>query len=96
MEVVPLVVPIGTLTRLESTSGESGLAIEISHALGESLSEIWDRYFAGSVESDRVELMLAEERDGLREDLLERERFAENSKREREVEMRSYREDNMF
>jgi hypothetical protein len=61
MEVVPLVVPIGTLTRSESASGELGLAIEISHALGESLSEIWDWYFMGSGESDRVELMLAEE-----------------------------------
>jgi hypothetical protein len=96
MEVVPLVVPVGTLTHSESTSEESGLAVEISHALGESLSEIWEWYFGGSDESDRVELMLAEERDCLWEDLLERERYAENCWRTSEAEMRPYRKDNMF
>jgi hypothetical protein len=35
-------------------------------------------------------------RDYLREDLQKQERFDENSRREREDEMRSYREDNTF
>jgi hypothetical protein len=43
-----------------------------------------------------VERVLAEERDYLQEDLQEWERFSENSRREWDVEMRSYREDNMF
>jgi hypothetical protein len=64
--------------------------------LGESLSEIRERYFEGSNESDRVEQVLAEEQDYLREDLQEQERFAENGRRELDMEMRSYREDNTF
>jgi hypothetical protein len=96
MEVVPLVVPIGTLTRSESTSEESGLAIEISHALGESLSEIQDRCFRSDSESKEVEQVLAEERDLLQEDLQERERFDENMRRGCGVELGSYREDHMF
>jgi hypothetical protein len=96
MEVVPLVIPVGTLTRSESMSEESGLAIEISHALGESLSDIREQYFGGSDESDRVELRLAEERDCLQEDLLEQERFDEKIRRGREDELRSYHKDNTF
>jgi hypothetical protein len=58
-EVVPLVVPVGELTCSESASGgTSSIAVEISHALGESLSEIRDQYFGGSTESDRVEQVL--------------------------------------
>jgi hypothetical protein len=71
---------------LESVSGgTSSIAVEISHALGESLSEIRDQYFGGSNGSDRVEWVLAEERDYLRENLQEQERFAENSRRERNM-----------
>jgi hypothetical protein len=88
---------VGELTRSESVSGGiSSIAVEISHALGESLSEIRDQYFRGSNKSDRVERVLAEEQDYLWEDLQEQERFAENSRKERDVEMRSYHEDNMF
>jgi hypothetical protein len=43
-----------------------------------------------------VERVLAEERDYLQEDLRERERFAEDSRREQDVEMRSYRDNNTF
>jgi hypothetical protein len=43
-----------------------------------------------------VERVLAEERDYLQEDLQEQERFAENSRRRRDMEMRSYREDSSF
>jgi hypothetical protein len=66
LEVVPLVVPVGELTRSASVSGgTSSVAIEISHALGESLSEIQEWYFGGSNASDGVERVLAEEQDYL-------------------------------
>jgi hypothetical protein len=70
--------------------------MDISHALGESLSEIWAQYFRDSDESDRIDRVLEEEQDHLREDLQERERFDENSRREREQEMRSYYEGGTF
>jgi hypothetical protein len=41
LEVVPLTVPVGELTRSESTSGGAlDIAAYISHALRESMSEI--------------------------------------------------------
>jgi hypothetical protein len=92
MEVVPLVVPIGTLTRSESVSEMSGLAVAISEVLDISLSEVRAQYFRGSGTSSEVYQMMAEEQYSLREDLQEQERFAENWKRNREAEVRSYRE----
>jgi hypothetical protein len=51
---------VGELTCLESISGgASDIAIEISHALDVSLSEIQARYFRDSDESDEVEWDLA-------------------------------------
>jgi GAF domain-containing protein len=70
--------------------------MDISHALGESLSEIQAQYFRDSDESDRIDWVLEEERDHLQEDLQERERFDKNSRREREQGMRSYYEDGTF
>jgi hypothetical protein len=94
---VPLVVLVGELTRSESTSGStSGIVIDISHTLGESLSEIWARYSRDSDESDSIDRVLEEEQDHLWEDLQERERFDENSRRECEQEIRSYYEDGTF
>jgi hypothetical protein len=64
LEVVPLVIPVGELTCLESTSGgASDVAIDISHALGESLSEIRARYFRDSDTGDEIEQVLAEGRE---------------------------------
>jgi hypothetical protein len=58
------------LTHLESVSGNSlSIAIKISHALGESLSEIWDQYFRVASEDEEVEQVLSEERDHFWEDL---------------------------
>jgi hypothetical protein len=70
--------------------------MDISHALGESSSKIRAQYFRDSDESDRIDQLLGEERDHLQEDLQERERFDENSQREREQDMRSYYEDGTF
>jgi hypothetical protein len=63
---VPLVILVGELTRSESTSGgTSCIAVDISNTLGESLSEIWARYFRDSDESNKVEQVLVEEQDHL-------------------------------
>jgi hypothetical protein len=93
-EVVPLVVPVGELTRSESISG--GALDDISHALGESLSEIQAWYVRDSDGSDEVEWVLVGEWDRLQEDLQERERFDKNSQREYEQESRLYYEDDTF
>jgi hypothetical protein len=71
MEVVPLVVPIGTLTRLESVSEVSGLAVTISEVLDISLSEVRAQYFGGSGTSSEVDQRMAEEHYSLWEDLQE-------------------------
>jgi hypothetical protein len=71
MEVVLLVVPVGTLTHSESASDESGLAVEISDVLNISLSEVQARYFRGSNMSSEVDWVMAEERYHLRKDLQE-------------------------
>jgi hypothetical protein len=86
MEVVPLVVPIGTLTRSESTSEMLGLAIVISEVLDISLSGARAQYFGGSGTSSEVE-QRAEERYRLWEDLQEQERFEENRRRDQEAEV---------
>jgi hypothetical protein len=52
MEVVHSVVPIEELTR--SSSPASMLPAALSEALGISLSDVMDRYFDGSEESERV------------------------------------------
>jgi hypothetical protein len=97
LEVVPLVVLVGELTHSESISdGTSGIVVDIGHVLGESLSEIQAQYFRDSDKSAIMEQMLVEERDHLREDLQERERFDENSQREHEQDLHSYYEDDMF
>jgi hypothetical protein len=70
-----------------------GIAVDVSHALGESLSEIRAQCFRDSDESNVVEQVLAEDWDHLREDLQERERFNEGSQREREQVLCSYYED---
>jgi hypothetical protein len=48
VEVVPSIVPVGTLTRLESMSEMLGLAVVISEVLDISLSEVQAQYFGGS------------------------------------------------
>jgi hypothetical protein len=40
MEVMPFVVPVDTLTQLESQSGESDLVMSISKVLDINLSEV--------------------------------------------------------
>jgi hypothetical protein len=74
-EVVPLIIPISTLTCSESQSGESGLAVEISEVLDISLSEVHARYFGDSGMSSEVDQRMAEEWYHLQEDLREQERF---------------------
>jgi hypothetical protein len=52
LEVLPLIVPVGELTHLESASGGTlGIAVDISHTLRESLSKIQAWYFGDSDES---------------------------------------------
>jgi hypothetical protein len=74
----------------------SGLAVAISEVLDISLSEVQAQYFGGSGTSSEVDQRMAEEQYRLREDLQEQERFEKNWRRDREVELRSYREDDMF
>jgi hypothetical protein len=89
-------VPMGELTGSESMStGASDIALEISHALGESLSEIQAQYFRGS-DTGNVDWDLAEERDCLQEDLQAREDWDEAHMQERRQEILSHYEDNMF
>jgi hypothetical protein len=52
MEAAHLIVPVKELTR--SSSPVSMLPGALSEALGISLSEVMDRYFDGSEESERV------------------------------------------
>jgi hypothetical protein len=94
LEVVPpLVIPIEELTR-SSPSG-SLLPEAISEALGISLSEVFDLYFRDIDEVVRDRLVW-EAIDRRRDDLQERSRFEENTRREREAKHRVYREDSMF
>jgi hypothetical protein len=96
LEVVPLVVPVGELTRSESASvGASDIALEISHALGESLSEIQAWYFRDN-DVGEVDQILAEKWDCLQEDLQMREEFNEALIWECRQEILSYYEDNIF
>jgi hypothetical protein len=57
-EVVPFIVPVGTLTRLESTSEVSGLAVAISEVLDISLSEVQAQYFRDSDTNSEVDWVL--------------------------------------
>jgi hypothetical protein len=74
----------------------SGLAIAISEVLDISLSEVQARSFRDNDLSNKVDRIIGEEQDALWEDLQERARFDENHRREREGDLRSYREDNVF
>jgi hypothetical protein len=58
-------VPVEELTRSTSASaGASDIALEISHALGESLSVVQAQYFRDN-DMGELEGILAEERDHL-------------------------------
>jgi hypothetical protein len=95
-EVVPLVVPVEELTRSASVSaGASNIALEISHALGESLSVVQAQYF-GDNDVGELEGILADERDHLREDLQAREEWDEAQVLEHRQEILLYYEDSMF
>jgi hypothetical protein len=74
----------------------SGLAVAISTVLDISLSEVRDRYFGRSDTDSDVDQRMADEWYLLREDLQEQERFSENMRRDREGEVKSYREDAEF
>jgi hypothetical protein len=69
LEVVPLIVPVGELTHLESISSDLGLAVEISQVLNISLSEVHAWYFRDSDMNSKVEKVLQEEWDYLQENL---------------------------
>jgi hypothetical protein len=61
-EVVPLVILVGELTCLESISGGTlDIAVNISHTLWESLSEIQAWYFRDSNKGNEVVWVLVEE-----------------------------------
>jgi hypothetical protein len=94
LEVVPpILVPVDSLTISSSDSG--ALELEVSEALGISLSEVHDLYFGG-IDKVRRDRIIGEAMDCRWEDLQEREQFDENHRRECEEEIRSYREDSMF
>jgi hypothetical protein len=67
----------------------------VSEALGISLSEVLDLYFRDIDEVVRDRLIW-DAIDRRRDDLQERSRFEENTRREQEAEHRSYFEDSMF
>jgi hypothetical protein len=95
-EVVPLVVPVEQLTRSASASiGASDIALNISHTLGESLSVVQAQYF-GDNDVGKLEGILADERDHLREDLWAREEWDEAQVLEHRQEILSYYEDSTF
>jgi hypothetical protein len=97
LEVVPLIILIGELTCSESISGgDSGFAMEITHALDISLSEIQAQHFRDSDTGDEVEHDVADEWDHLQEDLQERERFDKDRWGEHEWEIHSYYKDGTF
>jgi hypothetical protein len=84
------------LTRSESESvGASDIALEISHALGESLSIVQAQYFRDN-DVGTLEGILAKERERLREDLQTREDWDKARVQEHRQEILSYYEDNMF
>jgi hypothetical protein len=86
---------MGELTQSESMSaGASDVALEISHALGESLSEIQAQYFGNDMGD--VVRVLAEEREHLHEDLQVREDWDKAHVRECRQEILFYYEDNTF
>jgi hypothetical protein len=72
------------------------LPAAVSKALGVSLSEVRDQYFRPSNTGSDIDQLMADERFSLLEDLQEQERFAENMRREREAEVKSYQEDAAF
>jgi hypothetical protein len=84
------------LTRSESESvGASDIALEISHALGESLSVVQAWCF-GDNDVGAVEGILAEEQEHLREDLQARADWDEAWVQERRQQILSYYEDATF
>jgi hypothetical protein len=90
------VVPVEELTRSESESaGAFDITLEISHALGESLSIVQAQYF-GDNDVGTVEGILAEEWEHLQEDLQAREEWDKAQVRECRQEILSYYDDNMF
>jgi hypothetical protein len=89
-------VPVEELTRSPSASaGASDIALEISHALGESLSVVQAQYF-GDNDVGELEGILAKERDHLQEDLRAREEWDEAQVLECRQEFLSYYEDSTF
>jgi hypothetical protein len=94
MEVVlSIMVPIAVLTR--SSSGVGELSLEVSEALGVSLSKVHNLYSGGSdeVKNDRI---MAEERDCIREHQQYEEGRREMDKGECQAELQSYYEDTTF
>jgi hypothetical protein len=84
------------LTRSASASaGASDIALEISHALGGSLSIVQAQYL-GDNDVGELEGMLAEERDHLWEDLRAREEWDEAQVLECRQEILLYYEDSTF
>jgi hypothetical protein len=78
------------------SGGASDIAVDISHALGESLSEICALYFRDSDMGNEVDQVLVQEQEHLREDLQMREEFDEGHRQEHEQEIHSYYKDNTF
>jgi hypothetical protein len=79
LEVVPpIVVTVDSLTRSSSDVGVQRsvveLDVEVSEALGMSLSKVQAQYFEGSDEGE-LDQVLTEERDCLREDLRHQEEW---------------------
>jgi hypothetical protein len=65
------------------------LPLAVSEALGISLSEVLDLYF-GELDEVRRDRLIWEAIDRCRDDSRERDLFEENTRREREAELRSY------
>jgi hypothetical protein len=84
------------LTRSASAStGASDIVLEISHALGESLSVVQAQYF-GDNDVGELEKILADKRDHLRDDLQAREEWDKAQVLEHRQEILSYYEDSTF
>jgi hypothetical protein len=93
LEVAPPLVPVEELTR--SSSSLNMLPKAVSEALGISLSKVLDLYF-GELDEVRRDHLIWEAIGRHRDDSQERRQFEENSQKEREAELRSYYEDDMF
>jgi hypothetical protein len=67
----------------------------VSEALGIGLPEVLDLYFR-ELDGVRRDRLIWDAIDRRRDDLQERRRFEENSRREQEAKLRSYYEDDTF